>query len=405
MPMMCSDARKTLSALLDRALDGPTRDAVRGHVDGCADCRGELETLARVDRAVRLAASGPVPGGYFDGLWTSIATRIAVAPSDTTAADPWSPIADDEDDLHVYGSRADELAEVRSLATATLQRHGRRTGELPSSAADVETPRFAAPASLRQIVVPTTDPRRRRIGWLFALAGATTVVAIGLWWRMWGPARTSSSSSSSSVTTMTTMTSERTVAAPPSRAPNAETAGAGTAPPSPPTVPLAAPTEPPEAPPVVAPVVQEKRPSVNSTPRPEPTRRPLVPAPPARASDTVKDTSADEFLRQLAEPTQPKSDEPPKTGRQKLSHDEISAGMDRVEPAVNACYAKLEVAGQVVVKVKILPSGAVAAVEAVDRFAGTPTGACVAAAVQRAVFVPFDGAAMTIRYSFTLQEE
>lgn len=52
--MSCDDTRHDLDAFVDRELDSQSWDAVRAHLDGCADCRrrvSERESLGRLVRA------------------------------------------------------------------------------------------------------------------------------------------------------------------------------------------------------------------------------------------------------------------------------------------------------------------------------------------------------------------
>ena len=56
-------------------------------------------------------------------------------------------------------------------------------------------------------------------------------------------------------------------------------------------------------------------------------------------------------------------------------------------------------------KLRITPDGRVADAAPEAPFAGTETGACVAAAVRAASFPAFDGAPLALRYTFTLGED
>ncbi|MFH0900610.1 MAG: AgmX/PglI C-terminal domain-containing protein [Pseudomonadota bacterium] len=88
-----------------------------------------------------------------------------------------------------------------------------------------------------------------------------------------------------------------------------------------------------------------------------------------------------------------------------LSREDIRKGMATIRARVEACYAKYRVGGTVNIRVRIEPNGEVSSVEVVDeKFSGTETGHCVAAAVQSAHFPKFNGPPMTIgRYPFRLQ--
>ncbi len=71
-----------------------------------------------------------------------------------------------------------------------------------------------------------------------------------------------------------------------------------------------------------------------------------------------------------------------------LEPKEIKAGKSAVAGAAQACYGANGVAGHVKVKATVAPSGSVTKVDATGEFAGTPTGACVAAANGVGLSVP-----------------
>jgi hypothetical protein len=55
---LCGKARENFSAYLDGTLNGVEMQAVSGHVEGCADCAGEFETVRNLQ--LLLASVGPV---------------------------------------------------------------------------------------------------------------------------------------------------------------------------------------------------------------------------------------------------------------------------------------------------------------------------------------------------------
>jgi hypothetical protein len=75
--------------------------------------------------------------------------------------------------------------------------------------------------------------------------------------------------------------------------------------------------------------------------------------------------------------------------------------MNAVRPAVADCYAAYAVPGLAMVNVVIGRNGKVSRAFVTGRFAGTPTGACVEAAVKTAVFPPSDG--LSTPYPFMLK--
>jgi hypothetical protein len=92
----------------------------------------------------------------------------------------------------------------------------------------------------------------------------------------------------------------------------------------------------------------------------------------------------------------------PKLDRTSLSGDDIKRGMTAVEPRARACFAGT--AGLASVRLAVAPSGQVQKVTVTGPFAGTAVGACVARAVQAAVFPAWDGAPQSFGYSYLLSE-
>ena len=92
---------------------------------------------------------------------------------------------------------------------------------------------------------------------------------------------------------------------------------------------------------------------------------------------------------------------PEKTG---LDGKDIRSGMGAVARQAQGCFDQHGVAGHVKIKATVDPSGKVTKADAQGEFAGTPTGACVAAAAKSASFPAWTGAPMTISYGFTLTE-
>ena len=69
-----------------------------------------------------------------------------------------------------------------------------------------------------------------------------------------------------------------------------------------------------------------------------------------------------------------------------LSKTALVRGLNEVRPLVQACYARFAVPGTAMVNVVIAKRGHVASAAVTGKFAGTPTGACVEAAVKRRAF-------------------
>lgn len=99
-----------------------------------------------------------------------------------------------------------------------------------------------------------------------------------------------------------------------------------------------------------------------------------------------------------------KQPEKPVIEKKELTSNDIRKGMGSATSTAKACFDQFGVAGTVGVRAVVAPSGQVTKVAATGSFAGTPTGSCVAAAVQGVSFPAWDGAPMTINYSYLLSE-
>ena len=150
--MKCYDARRKLSALLDRAVPEAYERAVLGHLDACPACRAELEALARTDRALKKALTPAPPTGYFEAFYARVSLRLE--------------------------THAPELADVKTLARQTLERHAEKSApEVPDNLLS------AAPSSLSQVVLPVPPRPKRRLMPLLApiallAAGAAAVLLL-----------------------------------------------------------------------------------------------------------------------------------------------------------------------------------------------------------------------------------
>ncbi|MBI5481336.1 MAG: zinc-ribbon domain-containing protein [Deltaproteobacteria bacterium] len=89
--------------------------------------------------------------------------------------------------------------------------------------------------------------------------------------------------------------------------------------------------------------------------------------------------------------------------KERLEPSDIQKGMRGIKGRVQGCYDQYKVPGMVSVSVTIGSSGRVSSASVTGKFAGTPTGACVAGAVKGAKFDRFKGAALTITYPFVLR--
>jgi hypothetical protein len=84
-----------------------------------------------------------------------------------------------------------------------------------------------------------------------------------------------------------------------------------------------------------------------------------------------------------------------------MSKTALVRGFNELRPRVSRCYQKYGVPGTAMVNVTIAKSGIVSSAAVTGRFAGTPTGACVEAAVKSATFPPSDG--LTTPYPLQLK--
>jgi hypothetical protein len=155
----------------------------------------------------------------------------------------------------------------------------------------------------------------------------------------------------------------------------------------------------------------DRQPARPATPRPaveRPAAAAAAPAPAAPAARAERGSqSLDDLLNDASGGAQRGAGgaaAPAAPVKRELGRSDIKAAMSAVQGAARACYDRYGVAGTVGVKLMVASSGSVSKVQATGAFAGTPTGDCVAAAVEGARFPAWDGAPMTVQYSFLLSE-
>ncbi len=141
---------------------------------------------------------------------------------------------------------------------------------------------------------------------------------------------------------------------------------------------------------------------------------PGAPTGPPDPKKKVDLPSAEELLKEVNAPPVPPTEagaapgkpaEPSGPRHERLSQEEISSAMESVTSEAQACGVKATETGMVTVSIKIKPDGSVADANPTGKSAGTDVGSCVAGVVKHAKFVPFDGAAMTIRYGFRVEKQ
>jgi predicted Zn finger-like uncharacterized protein len=74
-----------------------------------------------------------------------------------------------------------------------------------------------------------------------------------------------------------------------------------------------------------------------------------------------------------------------------LERDEIVKGMTAVMPRARECYNQYKVPGVATVKITVSPTGKVSVATVTGKFAGTPSGTCIEAALRTARFPPSAG--------------
>jgi len=85
-----------------------------------------------------------------------------------------------------------------------------------------------------------------------------------------------------------------------------------------------------------------------------------------------------------------------------LTSEDIEAGILGTQRAIYGCYEQQHVSGNAVAVLRISSSGSVSGAEIEGDLAGTPTGACLVAALVSARFKTFEGPDWTTRWPLTL---
>jgi len=99
--------------------------------------------------------------------------------------------------------------------------------------------------------------------------------------------------------------------------------------------------------------------------------------------------------------TPPGPPPPPPPSRVTLDASDVKVAISAVEPEAQNCFERFGTDGIADAWLEIAPSGALAAVEVRGAFAGTPTGVCVADAVKKVRFPPFQRGPIRLHYPFT----
>lgn len=92
-----------------------------------------------------------------------------------------------------------------------------------------------------------------------------------------------------------------------------------------------------------------------------------------------------------------------KPEKKSLTSGDIKGVMVGYKGKAQGCYDKHGVSGNVTVKLSVTPDGKVKSSSATGSFAGTPTGECVSKLVSGATFPAWDGAVMTVNFTYLLE--
>jgi predicted Zn finger-like uncharacterized protein len=309
------------------------------------------------------------------------------------------------------------LIDIRAMAASTL---GRGAGEGGGASGMPDLPTFGAPqfSPVAPVLLPISQPSGTP-KWVYALLAGLGLVAVAVAFMMVkvlkGPEPAPATVAQQQASPPAAAAPAAAPAAPGAAAP-AVAAKPGTPPETPPPAKEEAlpPRETPRAPAAAAPergaraTGRGKRGRGEAAPRAgavaAAAREEKSPAPaekpPARGGGSELDDLLGKALSgggaRAAAPAptaRSRAEEEPKAEKSLgvLSRDDIVKGMNGVVPRAKECYKQFKVPGQADVTVKVAKTGKVSDVQVKGKFAGTPTGSCVADAVRSAKFAPNDG--------------
>jgi hypothetical protein len=142
---------------------------------------------------------------------------------------------------------------------------------------------------------------------------------------------------------------------------------------------------------------------------PEPPGKPSVPPVkrpgkvklPTKGSGSKLDAELPDGITKRGVGKKPTSDRP-RSDRAALSRGDIERAMTAVAGQARACFAGTR--GTAALRVTVAPSGRIEQIVVIGAFAGTPTGACVARAVQAAAFPVWNGPSQSFDYSYLVSD-
>jgi hypothetical protein len=346
---------------------------------GLTGQRHENSVLFSLSNLEALAKPSPAPS-------PAIVTRPSASPGGTT--------------------EGSGLIDIRAMASMTLGSSSPGGG---SAFESNDLPAFSAPQF--SPVAPVLLPVSSSSGtpkWAIALLAVLGVLIIGL---VALAIKLFSGSSAPPVATAPAPVAP--VVAPAPTAPNPPPARAQEPPPTPP--PAAGEKLPPREPAAAPAAVAQKsdrgssksggRSSAGGKKGPgktEPTERPVaaLPSPTARPEKPEAPAKPKDDLERLLEqagggrsrPSRQEEDAPkPSAKADPLGREDVVRGMKAIDPKAHECFVQYKVPGIVNVKIAVNPGGKVTKVDVTGKFAGTPSGSCVEAAVKTAKFPPNPG--------------
>jgi hypothetical protein len=439
--MTCSDVRGLMSAALDERVSAEQRAAIDQHLARCEPCRAELGELEALDAALAAMPSPEPPAGYQETLWS----RLKMALSD----DPKERREDSG------------LLDIRKMAfrdiKANEEARKRTTQELELVVTSEIPPSISQP-----MVVSRPAARRRHPSWLVPVAslGGLVIVAgvvLGLLVTSRKPLVKLAEEPTAAPSPV------RAAFSPVGAEPEAVSASAPTG--LGPRVALPGPAEGVGEPPGAGAIpaldqageakmrsraggpddgtarraaklaanhgrAKEPSPAAALSPVGRVAAKPAAPAlggaavakvptpaagpaelklPEGKApSPLAKTDDVDELLRSGAAAKKDEKKDEKKVDAEEslpesLKPDQIKSGMNGVRAKVQECFDQHQVAGLAKLAVTISRAGTVTGAAITGDFAGSPTGACVVAAVKTATFPRFKGKPLAINYTFLLR--
>jgi hypothetical protein len=116
--------------------------------------------------------------------------------------------------------------------------------------------------------------------------------------------------------------------------------------------------------------------------------RSAPPAPPVAPAPTAPPTPAPVATSTLRATPTAKPKKTTTAAFPMLTQSDLVSAMKAIQPKVKECFTRYEAQGTAAANISVLSGGRVGSATVTGKFAGTPTGACVEAAVKSARFPP-----------------